>query len=59
MEQVLAPRFEFKPKNPGNTATPGFDYGVEASTRRIGEGKPRRGCVKVLRRKDRKDQKEL
>ncbi len=27
MEQVLAPRFEFKPKNPGNAATPGFDYG--------------------------------
>lgn len=27
MEQVLTPRFEFKPKNPGNTATPGFDYG--------------------------------
>jgi superfamily II DNA or RNA helicase len=27
MEQVLAPRFEFKPKNPTNTATPGFDYG--------------------------------
>lgn len=27
MEQVLAPRFEFKPKNPGNVATPGFDYG--------------------------------
>lgn len=27
MEQVLAPRFEFKPKNPGNTATPGFNYG--------------------------------
>lgn len=27
MEQVLAPRFEFKPKNPGNEATPGFDYG--------------------------------
>jgi superfamily II DNA or RNA helicase len=27
MEQVLAPRFEFKPKNPANTATPGFDYG--------------------------------
>ncbi|MFN0192195.1 MAG: DEAD/DEAH box helicase [Aestuariivirga sp.] len=25
MEQVLAPRFEFKPKNTG--ATPGFDYG--------------------------------
>ena len=27
MEQVLAPRFEFKPKNPQNQATPGFDYG--------------------------------
>ncbi|RWF05594.1 MAG: DEAD/DEAH box helicase [Mesorhizobium sp.] len=29
MEQVLAPRFEFKPKNPGNGPTPGFDYGEE------------------------------
>jgi len=27
MEQVLAPRFEFKPKNPINEPTPGFDYG--------------------------------
>lgn len=27
MEQVLAPRFEFRPKNPANTATPGLDYG--------------------------------
>jgi len=27
MEQVLAPRFEFKPKNPTNEASPGFDYG--------------------------------
>ncbi|WP_137113761.1 DEAD/DEAH box helicase [Mesorhizobium sp. GR13] len=27
MEQVLAPRFEFKPKNPANGPTPGFDYG--------------------------------
>ncbi len=27
MEQVLAPRFEFKPKNPTAQATPGFDYG--------------------------------
>ena len=27
MEQVLAPRFEFKPKHPNNEATPGFDYG--------------------------------
>jgi acetyl-CoA acetyltransferase len=24
---VLAPRFEFKPKNPNNGPTPGFDYG--------------------------------
>lgn len=27
MEQVLAPRFEFKPKNPTNEASSGFDYG--------------------------------
>jgi superfamily II DNA or RNA helicase len=27
MEQVLAPRFEFKPKHPNDRATPGFDYG--------------------------------
>jgi len=27
MEQVLAPRFEFKPKNPEVGPTPGFDYG--------------------------------
>jgi superfamily II DNA or RNA helicase len=27
MEQVLAPRFEFKPKNPQSVPTPGFDYG--------------------------------
>jgi superfamily II DNA or RNA helicase len=29
MEQVLAPRFEFKPKHPQNEATPGFDYGED------------------------------
>ena len=29
MEQVLAPRFEFKPKNPQNGPTPGFDYGED------------------------------
>lgn len=29
MEQVLAPRFEFKPKNPGSGPAPGFDYGEE------------------------------
>jgi superfamily II DNA or RNA helicase len=27
MEQVLAPRFEFKPKNPTSGPTPGMDYG--------------------------------
>ena len=27
MEQVLAPRFEFRPKHPNNEATLGFDYG--------------------------------
>jgi hypothetical protein len=27
MEQVLAPRFEFKPKHPNSAATPGLDYG--------------------------------
>jgi hypothetical protein len=29
MEQVLAPRFEFKPKRPDNQPTEGFDYGTE------------------------------
>jgi superfamily II DNA or RNA helicase len=29
MEQVLAPRFEFKPKNPNAGPTPGYDYGEE------------------------------
>ncbi|MFC4255249.1 DEAD/DEAH box helicase [Altererythrobacter xixiisoli] len=29
MEQVLAPRFEFKPKNPTNVAAPDFDYGPD------------------------------
>ncbi len=28
MEQVLAPRFEFKPKNPRSGPTAGFDYGA-------------------------------
>lgn len=28
MEQVLAPRFEFKPKTPASTASDGFDYGA-------------------------------
>jgi len=29
MEQVLAPRFEFKPKRPTNTPAPDFDYGTD------------------------------
>lgn len=29
MEQVLAPRFDFKPKHTQNGPTPGFDYGEE------------------------------
>lgn len=29
MEQVLAPRFDFKPKRPENEAQEGFDYGEE------------------------------
>ena len=29
MEQVLAPRFEFKPKNANSAATEGFDYGED------------------------------
>ena len=29
MEQVLAPRFEFTPKNPDSGPTPGFDYGED------------------------------
>ena len=28
MEQVLAPRFEFKPKAPTNEPAAGFDYGA-------------------------------
>jgi len=29
MEQVLAPRFDFRPKNPLNEPTPGMDYGAD------------------------------
>jgi hypothetical protein len=29
MEQVLAPRFDFRPKNPANTPTEGFEYGED------------------------------
>ncbi len=29
MEQVLAPKFEFKPKHPHSVETPGLDYGPE------------------------------
>jgi hypothetical protein len=39
MEQVLAPRFEFKPKTPESGPTPGFDYGeggYDAGTTNVG-----------------------
>ena len=42
MEQVLAPRFEFKPKNATSGPTPGFDYGPEgydASKTNVGVNK--------------------
>ena len=29
MEQVLTPRFEFRPKQPGNQPSPGYDYGPD------------------------------
>lgn len=29
MEQVLAPCFEFRPKNPGNRRNPGYEYGED------------------------------
>ena len=29
MEQVLAPRFDFKPKNPGSGPVPGYNYGPD------------------------------
>jgi len=29
MEQVLTPRFEFRPRHPENQAVPGFDYGAD------------------------------
>ena len=29
MEQVLAPKFDFRPKNDNNTPTEGFDYGED------------------------------
>ncbi len=39
MEQVLAPRFEFRPKHPTNFATPGFDYGERGEAiQKIKEG---------------------
>lgn len=41
MEQVLAPRFEFRPRNPNNGPTPGYDYGeggYEAGKVNVGVG---------------------
>lgn len=39
MEQVLAPRFEFRPKRPNNGPTEGYDYGEDGYQ----EGKPNVG----------------
>lgn len=49
MEQVLAPRFEFKPKNPDNSPTPGFDYGeagYDATKTNVGVN-PETGQVQI------------
>src|SRR4029079_19490215 len=49
MEQVLAPRFEFRPKNPANIATEGFDYGRDGykpDARNIGFN-PTEGRVQI------------
>lgn len=46
MEQVLAPRFQFKPKRPDNQPTPGFDYGesgYDPSRCNVGVKPPKRG----------------
>jgi len=49
MEQVLAPRFEFRPKNLSNEPTEGFDYGEEGydpSKRNVGFN-PAEGKIQV------------
>lgn len=49
MEQVLAPRFEFRPKNLNNTATYGYDYGsggYDPSGRNVGFN-PQAGKIQV------------
>jgi len=49
MEQVLAPRFEFRPKRPQNEATPGFDYGeggYEPGGNNVGVD-PERGLIQL------------
>jgi superfamily II DNA or RNA helicase len=49
MEQILAPRFEFKPKNPENGAAPGFDYGdggYDPSSSNVGVN-PQTGQVQI------------
>src|SRR5690606_36135994 len=49
MEQVLAPRFEFRPKNPTNTATDGYDYGeggYDPAGRNVGFN-PAEGTIQI------------
>jgi superfamily II DNA or RNA helicase len=49
MEQVLAPRFEFKAKNPNNGPTPGFDYGTggyDPATTNVGYN-PATGAIQL------------
>ena len=55
MEQVLAPRFEFRPKNPNNEPTPGFDYGAE----RLRPGQMQRGRQSGRRARSRLEIKGL
>jgi len=40
MEQVLAPRFEFRPKNPNNVPTPGTNQGGRESNKRLPSSRP-------------------
>jgi superfamily II DNA or RNA helicase len=49
MEQVLAPRFEFKPKYPNNEPTPGLDYGeggYDPAKNNVGVD-PRTGAIQM------------
>ena len=49
MEQVLAPRFEFKPKNPTSGPTPGFNYG-EGGYESDGDKSPNTAFIEGVRK---------